>query len=113
MSIQLSRYPICRHTLTNGHRCKSPAQATSAFCHHHRKLRRTTIVVPQSTPLQLNPHPLRDARSIQQALGLILDGLASGRLAPAPAGKMLYALQLAIADSKTPPRISMLAITPV
>jgi hypothetical protein len=40
-------------------------------------------------------HPLRNARSIQQALSMVLNGLSTGQIHPKHAGKMLYALQLA------------------
>ena len=38
-------------------------------------------------------YPLRDARSIQQALSMVLHGLVSNRIPAAKAGKMLFALQ--------------------
>jgi len=103
MSISTSRYPLCRHTKTNGRPCQSPALAASAFCYHHRKLRRThmsTIDVPALSTRVL--HPLRDAGSIQHALAMVFSGLISGRLGTAQAGKMLFALQTAILHLKTP-----------
>lgn len=91
-----SAYPLCRHFKTDGHRCQSPAMTTSAFCYHHRKLhgRRAATGPGHSTSVL---HPLRNADSIQQALAMVLTGLASGRIHSREAGKMLYALQTASA----------------
>jgi hypothetical protein len=102
MSIKLSRYPICRHVLTNGRRCKSPALAISAFCFHHQKLRRTrpSTIGPAPALIQFDANPLRDAQSIQHTLWLVLQGVASGHLATGHAGKMLSVLQRASADTR-------------
>jgi hypothetical protein len=97
MTTPASDYPLCRHTKTNGRRCQSPALTTSAFCHHHQKLRRTRGTTLNSGPgLSTHVlHPLRNADSIQQALAMVIAGLASNRIHPKQAGKMLYALQTA------------------
>jgi hypothetical protein len=47
-------------------------------------------------------YPLRDARSIQQVLSMVLAGLMSGRIPTSQAVKMLFALQTAsIAPGQT------------
>jgi hypothetical protein len=102
MSIKVTRYPVCRHTLTNGRRCKSLAMTTSAFCYHHQKIRRTrprTITMP-AAPALIRFNPLRDARSLQHALSLILQGVASGQLPTGPAGRMLSVIEKAFAACK-------------
>jgi len=43
-------------------------------------------------------HPLRNADSIQQALAMVVSALAAGRIHPKPAGRMIYALQLAASE---------------
>ena len=97
MSFARCEYPLCRHTKTNGRRCQSPALTTSAFCHHHQKLRRTRGTTLNSGPgLSTHVlHPLRNAQSIQEALAMGLSGIASGRLHPKVAGRMFYALHMA------------------
>ena len=97
MNAHYSEYAICRHTKTNGLRCQSPALATSAFCYHHQKARRTRMTTISSGPgLSTNVlHPLHNARSIHQALAMVLTASAGGRVHPKVAGKMLYALQIA------------------
>ena len=93
-----SAVPLCRHTKTNGRLCNSPALIDSAFCHHHRKLRRTRRTTLSTGPgLSTNVlHPLHHANGIQQALGMVINGVASHRIHPKTAGEMLYALQMAI-----------------
>jgi hypothetical protein len=92
-----SEYALCRHTKTNGRRCQSPALSTSAFCHFHQKLRRTRPSTIGAGPgLSTHVlHPLRNARSIQQALSMVFSATWAGQIHPKQAGKMLYALQLA------------------
>jgi hypothetical protein len=92
-----SQYPLCRHTLTTGRLCQSPAHAESAFCYHHRKLhgarRRITGSGPGLSAHVL--HPLRNAEDIQQALAMVLNGIASGRVGYKQGNAMLVALRCA------------------
>lgn len=98
----VSVYPLCRHTKTDGRRCQSPAVAPSAYCCHHRKLHRIRRNAISAGPgLSTNIlQPLHNARSIDQALAMVLNGLASGSISPKVAGKMLYAVQIASALKK-------------
>jgi hypothetical protein len=100
MHTRHSDYPLCRHTKTNGLQCKSPALTSSAFCHHHQKLRRTRPLTISAGPgLSTHVlHPLHNANSVRQALSMVLSGLAANRIHPKSAGKMLYALQLAASE---------------
>jgi hypothetical protein len=100
MHVRNSVYPLCRHTKTNGIQCKSPALATSAFCHHHQKLHRTRMSTISPGPgLSTHVlHPLRNANSIQQALAMVVSALAAGRIDRKPAGQMIYALQIALSN---------------
>ena len=95
-----SEYPLCRHIKTNGRRCQSPTRAHSAFCYHHQKLHRSRPIIIDATPALSTHvlHPLRDARSIQQALSMVVSALAANRIRPSRAGKMLFALQQASAN---------------
>jgi hypothetical protein len=92
-----SAYPLCRHTKTNGLLCQSPALIDSAFCYHHQKLRRTRRRTLGAGPgLSTSVlHPLRDAQTILQAANMVLSGIASNRIHPRTAGKMLRALRIA------------------
>ena len=100
MSFSRPAVPLCRHIKTNGRRCQSPALAISAFCYYHQKARRTrprTISAGPGLSTQVL-HPLRNGQSIQQALSMVLNGLATGQLHHKQAGKMLFALQLAVSN---------------
>jgi hypothetical protein len=47
MNTRKSQFPLCRHTMTNGRLCQSPACGDSRFCYFHKKLhptRRKSIV---------------------------------------------------------------------
>lgn len=105
MTICVSEYPICRHTKTNGRRCQSPALTGSAFCYHHQKARRSRRATPGAGPgLSTSVlHPLRNAQTILQATSMVLSGLASNRIHPRTAGKMLYALRIASSRIPTTP----------
>jgi len=94
-----SEFPLCRHTMTTGRLCQSPAHGSSAYCFHHKKLHRSRPSKFDAAPALSTHvlHPLRNARSVQQALSMVVAGLASGQLRPSRAGKMLFALQQASA----------------
>ena len=97
-----SEYPLCRHTKTNGRRCQAPALTTSAFCHHHQRIRRgrTSSGPGHSTSVL---YPLRNAESIRQALSMVFAGVATGQIHSRQAGKMIFALQTAAADLRKNP----------
>jgi hypothetical protein len=86
-----SEYALCRHTKTDGRRCQSPALSTSAFCHFHQKLRRTRPSTIGAGPgLSTHVlHPLRNARSIQQALSMVFNGVLTGQIHPPTRRKTL------------------------
>ena len=103
MHIRNSGCPLCRHTKSDGLRCKSPALATSAFCYHHQKHR-------SARPATISPgpfgkrcfRPLQDRQTIQRAISRVVQGIASHRISPSRAGKMIYSLQLAISELHNP-----------
>jgi hypothetical protein len=93
-------YPLCRHTKTDGRLCNSPALTDRAFCHHHQKLRRARRTTISAGPA-LSTHvlyPLRDARNVLQAISMVYNGVLTGRIHTRTAGRMLYALQMAIKE---------------
>jgi hypothetical protein len=101
MNKRKSLFPLCRHTMTTGRLCQSPACGDSPFCYFHKKLHRTRRTSTIDAGPTLSPHvlySLRNARSIQHALSMVLSGLSTGQLRPSRAGKMLFALQMATTD---------------
>jgi hypothetical protein len=108
MSIRLSPIPFCRHLKTDGRRCKSPALAPSAFCYHHRKLRRNRASASKPLPLTTQPlAPLTDRPSVLRAANLVLNGLAIGQLDNRTAGQMIYLIQIAGANLHNAPMDSI------
>lgn len=96
MDRRQSAIPLCRHTKTDGHLCGSPAMTCSAFCYHHSRRRPANPSGPGLHPRYRRA--LNDRESIQQVLVAVIAGIASGDLRPSQAGRMLYALQLALAN---------------
>lgn len=100
-------YPLCRHILTNGHRCKSPALRESAWCFYHRNLhdrhspyRHTETTKGYLCPgLHIQLTALEDRESVQVALSVVINALATGRLETKRATALLYGLQLASANA--------------
>lgn len=89
MILRNDAFPICRATKTNGRRCQSPAQGSSAFCHHHRNLRRTPRRLPQPSP----------SLPILRTISVVQQQLSVGNLLPHEAGLMLQGLQYALSLS--------------
>jgi hypothetical protein len=82
---QHAAYPICHHVKTNGLRCQSPAHGVSAFCYHHRKLRR---------PAASRPRP-SEFSAIRQTIAIVTQESSNGTLDPYDATVMLRALNYA------------------
>jgi hypothetical protein len=94
---------LCRHIKTNGLRCKSPAFNSGSHCYFHATLNR------RHSPYRYTPAtrgyllpgqhielaPLEDRESVQLALSLVINALASGNLDTRRATALLYGLQLA------------------
>lgn len=105
------RVSLCRHLKTNGTQCQSPALEFSNYCFFHDRLHerhknyrfsRTTErgLVPQH---DVKLHALEDAESIQLAISIVVNELATGQLRPNIASTLLYGLQLASANLRNLP----------
>jgi hypothetical protein len=84
----------CRHILTSGHKCKSPALRGQHFCYFHAADRRyattsTAIVDPLLIPT------IEDTAGVQIAINQVFRGLALRRLDRRQAGVYFYGLQIA------------------
>ena len=86
----------CRHIRVSGHRCTTPALDNASFCFYHSAHRldakARSVGYPPPT---LRLPPLEDHASIQVAIHLILDQVASGMLHPKRGGLLLYGVQIA------------------
>jgi hypothetical protein len=98
------QFPLCRHTKTNGRRCKSPALKARSYCYfHQRPHQRHTSVPSRSLPV---PHveltAFQDCESIQAALSVVVNALATGNLETERATALLYGIQLASSNTSSP-----------
>ncbi|WP_263367338.1 hypothetical protein [Edaphobacter bradus] len=102
---------LCRHLKTNGTQCQSPAMqyGGSSYCYFHDRLHErhkrfryteeTKGYLIRGRHIQL--HPVEDAESIQLAISLVVNALATGDLEPQRATALLYGLQLASTNART------------
>ena len=96
-------FELCRHILTRGTRCKSPALRDASLCffhttsqERHRVFRHTDSTRAYLIPGQhIELAPLEDRESVQLALSMVINALATGQLEIKRATALLYGLQLA------------------
>jgi hypothetical protein len=94
---------LCRHVKTNGTRCKAPSLTDGTWCYFHHRLhqRHATFRPTQATRGYLVPGQhieltaLEDRESVQVALSVVINALATGQLDIKRATALLYGLQLA------------------
>jgi hypothetical protein len=97
------QYELCRHIKTNGLQCKAAALAGGIWCYFHHRLhqRHTPFRPTQATRGYLIPGQhielaaLEDRESVQVALSVVINALATGQLDIKRATALLYGLQLA------------------
>ena len=94
---------LCRHIKTNGTRCQSPSLTGEIWCYFHSRLHQTHkrfrhnhetrgYLIP-GQHIELNT--LEDRESVQVALSVVINALATGNLDTRRATALLYGLQLA------------------
>jgi hypothetical protein len=97
------QYELCRHIKTNGLQCKGAALAGGIWCYFHHRLhqRHSAFRTTQATRGYLIPGQhieltaLEDRESVQVALSVVINALATGQLDIKRATALLYGLQLA------------------
>jgi hypothetical protein len=89
-----SAYKECRHILTTGRKCHSPALTGRLFCHNHARQRNYTGRNQRSINSVELP-PLEDHASILIAVNQVAFALTHGRIEDKLAARLLYAIQLA------------------
>jgi len=105
------KVPQCRQIKTNGEQCRSPSVNRESWCYFHsrlnQRLRRfrqsgttATEAGPGEEPIQLNS--LEDRESVQVAISVVVNALASGQLDLRRATALLYGLQLASSNASRP-----------
>jgi hypothetical protein len=99
---------LCRHIKTNGTRCKSPSLIEGPWCyfHHHLHQRHNTFRPTAAARGYLIPgqhielSALEDRESVQVALSVVINALATGQLDTRRATALLYGLQLASQNAR-------------
>jgi hypothetical protein len=94
---------LCRHIKTNGTRCQAPSLTGGLWCYFHHRLhqRHNTFRPTAATRGYLIPgqhvelSALEDRESVQVALSVVINALATGQLDIKRATALLYGLQLA------------------
>ena len=97
------QYALCRHIKTNGTQCEAPSLSEGQWCFFHSRLhqrhsRFRPIEVMSDSILRAQPvhlSALEDRESVQVALSVVINALASGQMEPRHATALLYGLQIA------------------
>ena len=102
------QYELCRHIKTNGLQCKGAALAAGLWCYFHHRLhqRHAPFRPTPATRGYLIPGQhieltaLEDRDSVQVALSVVINALATGQLDTKRATALLYGLQLASSNAR-------------
>jgi hypothetical protein len=97
------QYTLCRNIKTNGTRCQAPSLTGEIWCYFHSRLHQSHkrfrhndatrgYLIP-GQHIELNT--LEDRESVQVALSVVINALATGNLDTRRATALLYGLQLA------------------
>jgi hypothetical protein len=97
------QYALCRHIRTNGTQCEAPSLSEGQWCFFHARLHQrhsrfrpieiATDSIVRAQPVHLSA--LEDRESVQVALSVVINALASGQMESRQATALLYGLQIA------------------
>jgi hypothetical protein len=101
-------YAICRHIMTTGIQCQSPALLGHRFCFYHVRQaanHQNMRPNPKLDPFfehgrHIRLSPLEDRQSVQMALSQTVSALAAGQIELKHARAVLYGLHLAAQNIK-------------
>ncbi|MDQ2833967.1 MAG: hypothetical protein M3Y50_09520 [Acidobacteriota bacterium] len=101
------QYMLCRHIRTNGLQCQAPSLTGGTYCFFHNRLHqrhRAYRLTPETQGYLLPGHHLQltaleDRESVQVALSVVINALATGQIETRRATALLYGLQLASANT--------------
>jgi hypothetical protein len=99
----MEQYPICRHIKTNGLQCHAPALVGGQWCYFHNRLHtRHSRFRPNDSNREyfnrgrdLELCALEDRESVQLAISVVINALATNAIETKRATALLYGLQLA------------------
>jgi hypothetical protein len=97
------QYALCRHIKTNGTQCEAPSLSEGQWCFFHSRLHQrhsrfrpievSTDSILRTQPVHLSA--LEDRESVQVALSVVINALASNQMEARQATALLYGLQIA------------------
>lgn len=101
------QYMLCRHIRTNGLQCQAPSLTEGIYCFFHNRLHQRHSayrLTPETRGYLLPGHHLQltaleDRESVQVALSVVINALATGQIETRRATALLYGLQLASANT--------------
>ena len=94
-------YELCRHVMTTGKRCQSPALRDKNWCfyhdrtHYRHRCLRSAKKPAKNAPESIQIPIIDDPESVQQALSLVVAAVARGTLDDKRATTLLRALGIA------------------
>ena len=118
------QYLLCRHIKTNGTQCEAPSLHGEPWCFFHSRLHQRherfrpveDIAEPNLVRTQhVRLDAIEDRDSVQVALSVVLNALASGQMESRRATALLYGLQIAssnlarLTSSPHPPSVVLTA----
>src|SRR5258708_36649531 len=97
------KYLLCRHIKTNGTQCEAPSLHGEPWCFFHSRLHQRherfrpveDITEPNLRTQHVRLDAIEDRESVQVALSVVLNALASGQMESRRATALLYGLQIA------------------
>ena len=100
---------LCRHIRTNGTQCKSAAITGSFHCYYHQLTYRRHAGYRQTDATRgylvrgqhIELAAIEDRASIQLAISLVINALATGQIEIKRATAILYGLQIASSNAAT------------
>src|SRR5271156_6800797 len=103
----MEQFPICRHIKTNGLQCHAPALTGGQWCYFHNRLHtRHSRFRPNDANREyfnrgrdLELCALEDRESVQLAISVVINALATNAIETKRATALLYGLQLASANA--------------
>jgi hypothetical protein len=90
-------FKTCRHIMTNGRTCKSPAMRGSAYCYFHGPQKRATRT-GKPTESEIEIQAISEPSDIPLVGNQILQAMAAKRISSSRASVMLQTLQTVMAS---------------
>lgn len=87
----------CRHILTTGRTCKSPAMRESVYCYYHAHLHGPSHRMPPPR-MSVKLPPLDSPQVIRENLAKVCNLMLARKISTREAGQALYAIQMASSE---------------